>query len=192
MTVQACITGANKVKSYNGDYRKRGDEAEEVVLEFLRNNPEYLDVDDWSDLKAVQKADVDCAITTKDGHVILAEIKNDSYLGVTGNVLFEVLRIYHKSDPDRSVGLGWSGKTPAKYIFYYAPNDNNRIYRFKTETLRKAMQDYTNSIRKKKNGRINISQVFTDETKTTINILIPISFFSRDSYEIYETEDIPF
>jgi hypothetical protein len=101
----------------------------------------------------------------------LAEIKTDNHLGKSGNVLFEVLRINHTCDPEYSLTLGWSGRTPANYIIYYAPSIN-KIYTFKTSNLRKAMQRYTRESRK----QTNINIVETDNIKTTINILLPISY----------------
>ena len=183
MTMQECITGANKQRSYSGDYMEFGKIGEKVVVSFLQDNPEILEVKDWSEIQAVQYADIDCAITTKSGQVVLAEIKSDKHLGVSGNVLFEVLRINHTCHPDFSANLGWSGKTPAKFIFYYAPSVR-QIYRFETEKLRRAMQVYTR--RKRKNMRLDV--VETDSIKTTVNILIPIGYFNGD-YKTYSSSD---
>jgi len=176
-------TGANKQRSYHGDYMETGKIGEKIVINFLEDNPKILKVHDWSELQVVQFADIDCAIVTKTGQVVLAEIKSDKHLGVTGNVLFEVLRINHTCHPDFSCNLGWSGKTPAKFIFYYAPNVS-KIYKFETRSLRKAMQMYTKKTRKK----MRLDVVETDNIKTTINILIPISYFNGD-YKVYESFD---
>ena len=77
MTTETCQTGAFKPRSYSGDYMKAGLTGQSIVLNLLRQRPEILGVIDWSDLEAVQPADIDCAIRTKSGHVILAEIKSD-------------------------------------------------------------------------------------------------------------------
>jgi hypothetical protein len=182
MTIETCQTGAFKPRSYSGDYMKAGLAGQSIVLDLLKRRPEILGVIDWSDLEAVQPADIDCAIRTKSGHVILAEIKSDSYLGKTGNVLFEVLRINHTCDPEFSMGLGWTARTPAKYIFYYAPSVN-KVYKFNTIGLRQSMQRYTRE--KRKSTRLDI--VETDSIKTTINILIPIEY-CKGAYEIYDIQ----
>jgi len=183
MTLEQCKTGADKNNSYSGDYMNTGKLGEKVVIKFLQDNPQILEVNDWSEIKATQSADIDCEIITRSGQVVLAEIKSDKHLGKTGNVLFEILRINHTCRPDFSANLGWSGKTPAKFIFYYAPSVR-KIYKFETRSLRKAMQAYTKETRKK----MRLDIVETDDIKTTINILIPISYFNGD-YKVYESLD---
>jgi len=173
-------TGANKQRSYDGDYMETGKIGEKIVIDFLKRNPNILEVHDWSELQFAQYVDIDCAIITKAGQAVLAEIKSDKHLGITGNVLFEVLRINHTCHPDFSCNLGWSARTPAKFIFYYAPSVN-KIYRFQTEKLRMAMQQYTNKAR----ARTNLNYVETDKIKSTINILIPISY-CKGAYDVYD------
>jgi len=184
MTINQCITGKNKTRSYSGDYMERGLEGQQIVINFLKTNPKILGVNDWSNLELVQDADIDMAIKTKSGHVILAEIKSDIHLGKTGNVLFEVLRINHTCNPEFSVGLGWSARTPAKFIFFYAPAVN-KIYRFTSISMRKALQRYTQYARK----GTKIDFVETDNIKSTINILIPIRFFNNE-FESYQIKEI--
>lgn len=182
MNIKTCRTGYNKQRSYSGDYMTAGLAGQSVVINLLHSRPEILGVSDWSDLEAVQMADIDCAIKTISGHVILAEIKTDTYLGRTGNILFEVLRINHTCNPEYSMGLGWAARTPAKYIFYYAPAIN-KVYKFKTDNLRLGMQRYTKDKRK----AIRLDIVETDNIKTTINILIPLEYY-KGLFEVYDLE----
>lgn len=174
--------GQNNARSYDGALMERGKEAENIVIEFLKKRPEVVGVSDWRQLRETREADVDVAIKTIDGRITLAEIKSDSYLGVSGNVLFEVLRINHTCQTDYALTLGWSGRTPAKYILFFAPNIN-KIYRFDTELFRKAFQKYTQKQRK----HMQISIVETDAIKTTINVLIPISQ-CFGAYTVYDLE----
>lgn len=162
------ITGADKARSYSGDYMAAGVKAQNIVLDFLRKRPDVIGVDDLSQLKVMQEADVDCMIKTRDGLVTLAEIKSDRYIGKSGNVLFEVLRINHTAMPDHCLTLGWSARTPAKYLIYYSPDLHN-LYVITADNLRRAMQKYTSENRKAS----NISYVETDAIKSTVNILIP-------------------
>lgn len=175
--------GANKARSYSGDYMEDGMKAQDIVLDFLRNRPDVIGVDDLSQLKILQEADVDCMIKTRDGLVTLAEIKSDNHIGKSGNILFEVLRINHTATPDHAVTLGWSARTPAKYLIYYSP-DLNKIYVITSDNLRKAMQKYTGEIRKYS----RIDYVCTDNIKSTINILIPEKYCKFQIFEIFEPE----
>jgi hypothetical protein len=173
------ITGSEKQRSYSGDYMKAGLEAQEVVLCFLRKRPDVIGVDDLSLLKIMQEADVDCMIKTADGLVILAEIKSDRWIGKTGNILFEVLRINHTTTPDHCVTLGWSARTPAKYLIFYNP-DISKVFVIALDELRKGMQRYTGKFRK----GTNISFVETDNIKSTVNILVPQEYVKFATFEL--------
>lgn len=168
MRFNMAITGADKQRSYTGDYMHEGVVAQNIVLEFLRKRPDVIGVEDMSSLKIMQDADVDCMIKTRDGLVTLAEIKSDRHIGISGNVLFEVLRINHTANQDHCLTLGWSARTPAKFLIYYSP-DLHKIFIISSNDLRSAMQKYTLENRK----HTNISYVETDAIKSTINILIP-------------------
>jgi len=173
-------TGADKARSYSGDYMDAGRNAEDIVMAFLRDHPDVVGVEDWRELRAVQEADVDCAIKTRDGRVTLAEIKSDKHLGVSGNVLFEIFRINHTCRSDRSGYLGWSCRSPATYFLYYAPTIQ-KLYQCRVEKLRAAMQTYTKTERKK----TRLDWVDTDSIKSTINILIPWRY-CKDIFTIFD------
>jgi hypothetical protein len=168
------IPSSDRERSYDGDYQKAGKKAENIVLKWLHKNPLIIGVDDLRDLKIMQKADVDCAISTKDGRVALAEIKSDRHIGKSGNFLFEALRINHTSETDFSMALGWSARSPAKWLLYFAPF-NNFVHKISFHDFRAAMQEYTDSYRK--NSRINF--VPTDNIKSTVNILIPDNYIVK-------------
>jgi ribosomal protein L19 len=165
---------ASKERSYNGEYMQVGKQAEEIVLSFLKSRPDVLGVNDFRDLRAVQEADIDFAIKTRDGRVTLAEVKSDRHVGMTGNILFEVLRINHTCISEKSCVLGWSARTPAQFILYYSPQ-LKRLYQFRSEQLRKAFQQYSRDNRKK----MRIDVVPTDKIKTTINVLIPKPYWQN-------------
>jgi hypothetical protein len=111
---------------------------------------------------------VDCSVALCDGRVTLAEIKSDAHLGVSGNVLFEVLRINHTAPHDRAVTLGWSARTPAHWLLFYAPSVG-KLYRWRMEDYRNGLQLYTGAERSK----ARVSFVSTDKIKSTLNILVP-------------------
>ena len=90
---------------------------------------------------------VDCGVKLYTGQICLAEIKTDTNLGVSGNVLCEVLRINHHSDSKYAGYLGWTFRSPAQFLLYYAPNRKPpAIYKGEFYYVRKVIQDYTKRI----------------------------------------------
>ncbi len=173
-------TGADKPRSYEGDYMEAGRKAEEIVLGFLRELPSVLALEDTRNLRVMREADVDCVLHLYDGTCLLAEIKSDSHLGVSGNVLFEVLRINHTCGPDRACVLGWSARSPATWLIYYAPSAN-RIYVCRFDDLRRVFQRHTQTKRK----ATRLSWVDTDAIKSTVNVLIPWEE-CKDIFRVYD------
>lgn len=161
----------DRARSYSGDYMALGQAGEEIAINWLKNRPHVVDYDDLRDLRPMQKADVDCQIFTADGKVALVEIKTDTHLGKTKNVVFEALRINHTCRPDRAVTLGWSARSPAEFILYVAVSVN-QIWIARFEAFRQAVQQYTQEARR--DTRIIYTE--TDSIKSTINILMPIQY----------------
>jgi hypothetical protein len=159
---------ANKARSYDGDYMAEGRFAEEVVMAFLKDCPTVVGVEDFRELRAIHEADIDCAIKTADGRVTLAEIKSDKHMGISGNVLFEILRINHTCQSDRAGYLGWSFRSPATYFLYFSPT-LKKLYQCRANNLRQVVQRYTRKHRKS----TRVDWVNTDAIKSTLNILLP-------------------
>jgi len=166
-------------RSYNGHYMKAGQAAEARVLGWLEVHSGVIGVEDLRGLRQMREADVDCSVQLVDGRMVLAEIKSDWHLGVSGNVLFETLRINHTAPPDRAVTLGWSARTPARWILYYAPQ-KDCIYQISTDDLRSGLQAYTSELR----SRSRLSYVETDRIKSTVNVLIPERFVAHRVHEL--------
>jgi hypothetical protein len=162
------IPSADRPRDYDGGYMAVGRQAEKAVMQFLREQPYVLGLDDLRSLRAMREADVDCSVQLYDGRVFLAEIKSDRHLGVSGNVLFEVLRINHTAPAEKACVLGWSARSPATHFLIYAPSVE-KIYHCRANDFRQCFQRYSKNHRK----RMNISIVPTDCLKTTINVLIP-------------------
>ena len=137
---------AGRNRSYNGGYMDAGRAAEETVLPWLRTRPWVVGVEDFRSLRALQEADCDCGITLVDGRITIAEIKSDRHLGRSGNFLFEILRIDHTAPSDRAVTLGWSARTPARQILYYAPTSKT-LHGIAADEFRRALQGYTEACR---------------------------------------------
>jgi hypothetical protein len=176
----------NKERSYDGDYMAVGKRAEDIILAWLEAHPDVIGVEDLRPLRVMRDADVDCSIRLMDGTVTLAEIKSDAHLGRSGNMLFEVLRINHTCVTDRSATLGWSARSPAIWLLYYAPH-TNQIYRIRMSEFREAMQEYTKANRKS----TRIDYVPTDSIKSTVNILIPAVFVkNKPSFSVHSLGQI--
>lgn len=175
------IPDANQERSYRGRYMQAGEEAEEIVFQWLLKQPYVVELKDLRGSKPVQDTDIDAAIFLRDGRTVLAEIKSDRHLGVSDNILFEVLRIQHTAEPVRCAVLGWSVRSPAQWLIYYAPSVN-KIYQVSFEDLRKVFQAYTRAERDK----VKTIWVNTDNIKSTLNVLIPWSWCK----EIFKVHDL--
>jgi hypothetical protein len=184
VAVPDTIPRADRNRSYDGDYMKTGRIAEEKIMVWLTAQPWVLGVDDLRSFRALREADVDVSVRLTDGRATLAEIKSDRWLGVKGNMLFEVLRINHTCDPVHAVTLGWSARSPAQWLLYYAPS-KGLLYRVKMDDFRLACQTYTNEMRK--NTLLNY--VPTDNLKSTITILIPEKYVAATgSFKIFDLD----
>jgi hypothetical protein len=173
-------TGTGKNRSYGGDYMAVGKEGERVVIQWLESRPNVLGVSDFRDVRQIQEADVDIGVRLYTGQVCLAEIKTDTYLGTSGNILNEVLRINHYSDHDVAGYLGWTWRSPAKWLIYYAPNRTPpAIYKATFADVRLVLQ------RVSKENDVRFTTVRTDSGKTTYNILVPESEY-EGVFKIYE------
>jgi hypothetical protein len=165
------IPSHDRKRSYNGGYMAFGTNTENGVIEWLKKLPWVDGVDDVRAVNALQGADVDCSIRLRDGRVVLAEIKGDQHLGRSPNFLFETLRINHTAFADKAVTLGWSARSPATSLLYYAPSTCS-ICHLTMNDFRRAMQNYTKVAR----GNTKLSYVETDAIKSTVNILIPSEY----------------
>lgn len=175
---------AERDRSYSGDYMVAGRKAEEIILGWLSAQPWVLGVEDLRSFRPMREADVDCSIALSDGRVTVAEIKSDRHLGRSGKFLFEVLRINHTALPERAVTLGWSARSPARWLLFYAPI-KSEIHQVLMDDYRRALQAYTAEVR----GRTQFSFVPTDRIKSTVNILIPERYVvSAESYKCHSLQ----
>lgn len=173
--------GAERTRSYNGGYMKAGRKGEEVVMSWLKSRAEVIGIEDLTRLRQMREADVDCSLSLYDGTVALAEIKSDRHLGKSGKVLFEIARVNHTSIHEKAATLGWSARSPAQWLLFYAPSVD-RIYRWRMDDYRRGFQNYTREFR----SATHLNYVETDNIKSTINILIPEEYMNLPSLRIYE------
>lgn len=161
---------------------------ENIVIDFLKSRPSIINVEDFRDIRAIQKSDIDIGIELRCGKIHLAEIKTDTWLGITENFLFEVLRINHTSRPEDCGYLGWALRSPARFLIYCAPNTTpQKIFVSTFENIRRLIQSFT----KKENARFN--KVSTDSIKTTYNLLIP-KYLCLPLFKVYDlvNTDLPY
>ena len=176
-------TGTAKMRSYSGDYMELGQAGEKVVVDFLTQQPGVERVEDLRELKHWQQKSVDFRCWMTDGSCRLVEAKSDTYLGNTGNLLFEILRIYHTSEPDISCVVGWSVHTDAHYIVYYGPSCNLLVV-CRARELKRAFQKYTANARED----TRVKWIPTDRIKSTLIVLLPEQYWTAvaQCYKIVE------
>jgi hypothetical protein len=164
------IPSALNGRSYEGHYHDVGKVAEERVIAFFKGQPSVLGVDDLRNLRPMQKADVDAIIYSRDGTVALVEIKSDYHLGMSGNILFEVLRINHTAPVEKAIVLGWSQRSPAKWLAVYAPQ-LEQVWIARFDKYRRCFQEYTRA----KREATRVKWINTDEIKSTWAVMVPVS-----------------
>lgn len=160
------------LRSYEGQMMQTGKEAERIVMAWLRQNPNVVEVHDLSNTEELWKTDTDLLIKTRDGQDILAEVKSCRHIRQDGHVNFEIARIYHNAPTERAIQLGWGQRSPAHYLFVYSPVEK-AIYRFNMQTMRSVMQRVTKQAR----ADSQLHWVSTDDTKSTLILLLPLKEF---------------
>ena len=159
-------------KNYNGELMEKGKSNEEIILNWLKDNPSAKSVIDFREFRLAQRIDVDFGIETIDGNIVLAEIKSDKWIRESGNLLFEVFRINHFAKANWFY-LGWGYRSPAQKLIDRNPG-TGETFIFNFLGLRTFIGEYVLEIGKEL--RINITE--TDKQKTTFNFLIPMKLLN--------------
>ena len=178
-------TGADKARSYAGDYMARGQEGEGIVLNWLAAQPSVVEVVALRDDPAARRDDVDCRVHFADGRQMLVEIKTDDYLGRTGNLVFEMARINHGApvDSEYLVTLGWSARSAADLFMFYGPL-SERLYLLTAGGLRAGFRRFVAQLSREsvERGKRFVSTdalrlIPTDEGRSTLLFYIPERYF---------------
>lgn len=165
----------------NVSLRDAGEAAEEIVMDFFRAWQQIRQpVDDLRHDHDWQDKEVDFRLHLHSGNTLLVEVKSDKHIGKSRNALFELCRIHHASEATCAY-LGWSVFSESDRVVVWCP-DTSELYIFWTADLRRAMQGYTHE--KRKNSRIEY--IASDNTRSTINILIPLEYVA---YVVYQKRD---
>ena len=165
---------ADRKRSYDSDYMEEGRKAEEIVLHWCKENPDMLGVLDCRSQREGMEGDFDFSITNTDGTIILAEAKSDIWLGISGNMVFEIARVNHTAPHDRAVTLGWSARSPATWCIFYAPS-TEELFLIRFEDLRRCFQQYSRQAR----SAVKMKWIPTDNIKSTLIALIPRKYWER-------------
>lgn len=186
--------GASNSRSYNGAMMDKGKVGENVILRWLRACPDVIEVEDFREARILQKADVDFGIYNHDTSIMFAEVKTDHHLKEGGNILFEYLRINHTAQPGNACVLGWTARTPAKLVIFYAPKEQ-RAYVIEAKVMRWAFQKHTSDNRPSKSAwfntlpQMNMIYVSTDNIKSTLSCCIPWPVFPPKSIHAYDVSE---
>lgn len=162
----------------NGQYAQVGRLGESLVASYLNYvfHDEYgptVRIVDLRHDKAMQHADVDFLVTLPSGNVIFTEVKTDTYLGMTGNVLFETMRIYGDSPADMAFRLAWGPRSAATWLIIWAPNaDPPAFFHCRMASLRHVARCHVMAA-VTAGQPVNVKWVPTSENTTTECILVP-------------------
>jgi hypothetical protein len=177
------VVSKTNVRSYDGEYMEIGSNAEEIIINWINNLKGVHKIVDLRDDREMQDQEIDIAIDLTNGRSATAEIKSDWWLSTTGNMLFEFSRINHTARTEHCVKLGWSVRSKAKWLLVFAPK-SNQVFKVTFQDFREAFQAYTREQRDK-SKILQIDYTNTDEIKSTLNCLVPFSYF-KDCVDIFD------
>lgn len=179
----ALPTGAGKPRSYDGDYMTRGRAGEEIVLRWFATRPGVQAVEDLRADPAARRDDVDCRVVLAAGRRLLVEIKTDSYIGRTGNLVFEMTRINHTAPVEHLVTPGWSVRSTADLFAFYGLR-SERLYLVTAGQLRGGFRRFMAQLSRESAEQgerfmatDTLRLIPTDAGKSTLLFYIPERYF---------------
>lgn len=159
------------------DLVPKGDEAEAVAESFLASVALVTAVTNVTRDADWQKRKVDYLLTFADGSMGKVEVKSDRHIASKRNALFELMRIHHTAAPEHCAYPGWSVVSEADRFLIWCP-PAAQLFFMNAADLRIGMQQYTREARR--SMMVNIQE--SDATRTTINILVPLSYVPHRVY----------
>ena len=172
------VIGPELSDEYRGDQEEYGAEAERVVFRFLESYPGYIEHRDLRKDSLYMNRQVDFGINILN-RWILAEVKGDSHLGKTGNVLYELRRQIVSPEGLVRVDDGWSVRSRADCVLFYA-SSVKRIYWFDMTEYRRGFMRYTAAM----NGQVPVHPCQLTRGRTAYNCYIPIEYCEHQVYEL--------
>lgn len=163
-----------KTRSYSGLYMRQGKIGEHAFLEYFEQHKPHILVTDVRNSLPHRGQDIDFIL--KDGNKTLTvEVKTDTHLGKSPNILIELYRQNHNIHTP--FYEGWFTRSGADWLVFYAPTEN-LFYWFNFHRLRKEYLKWLSTLTEQEiNSRLRA--IATDEVKTTFNLLLPASRFLK-------------
>jgi len=177
--------------SYYGAIRQVGYQGEAVFEAFCARQSWIEGVRDVRDDPICQRDEIDYIITKTGGFDWRIEVKTESKLDVSGNILIELARINHSGEHQYMM-QGWPWRTASDYIVYYAPT-TERLHWW-------ARRDFLAGAYEWVRSRGKALRTLTTETSTervVISTVVPMDPFMtmRPSYRVIhkdkEITDVP-
>lgn len=170
------VYSAEQEQSYTGRMMKKGMANEEILHNWLLNQKDCLEVKDLRDDEWGRKHDVDFIYTRANGDKYGVEVKSDDHISEEGNFCFETQRVY-KDSHNRP---GWCWFSRADLFLIRNPKTND-LFVFNVKNLRDAVWYCLN----KHPGIVRTVLIPSDSSKTTINLLVPMSYLTK-AYSAYK------
>jgi hypothetical protein len=164
------VPSADRERSYSGGYMKVGRMGEDVAFAVLKD---------------YRARGVDAILKMRGSdRFLMVEVKTDNHLDVSGRWLFELYRIYLTVPNANAMIEGWSIRSEAEWLIFYAPA-TRRLHFIKMEEYRRAHIEAAAS------GKCHYSLVATDRIKRTLNAYFPKEFVEKmESYRVYQVPEI--
>jgi len=168
------VYGAEKAQSYSGKMMEVGKSAEETFMRWAASEPRNWEWKDVRDSKEYQSRKVDFLFRIN-GRVGALDVKSDTRIGVTENVLVEVQRDYAGGRSRK----GWLLASESHVLVYLNPT-TGKLYWFQMRWLR----DYYTANKEK----LKLIRIASDNAKVTWCALLPLAAFKPVVVELGETK----
>ena len=171
--------------SYNGAIRDVGYVGEEAFERFCRRQQWVEDVRDVRDDIICQRDEIDFIITKWGGITARVEVKTETKLDVSGNILVELTRINHSGEHQYMLP-GWPWRTVSDYIVYYAPATERLHWWTKRDYLAGAYE-WVRS--RGKNLRTLITETSTERIVISTVVAMNPYMTMRPSYRVVHKDE---
>ncbi len=154
-----------------------GKQGEILIMEYLENNENVLNVEDVSDNPTYQDSDIDFIVQFANGKTGTIEIKTDRY--TSGNIFYETI-----SNKEHGVP-GCMVKSKADFLFYYF-TETRELYIINFNQYRKWFDENINRFNRKELKNIDRKRT---GTYTSVGYTIP-KIYLEANFKGYKKEII--
>lgn len=178
---------AYQPQSHTGERLRFGKEGEAAVMAWLRRQPGVERVRDVSEVPGLRSSGFDCTANMHDGRNLLVEAKADEHLGKSGNLVVEVARIRRDASRSDFGMLGWSLRSKADWLIWYAPSVHS-VWRMDFSEYQAGIAKYLAAMAGK--WSVAARLIPTDDQWVTVMMPIPESFFVIHKHRLDERASI--